>query len=70
MEDTSKERKTGENAWIVRVEEIKEYDISAKNPNKQEAVTHKSPLELVESVKENNMEIAVLLDEIEGILGN
>lgn len=57
-----------ENSWIVNVNDIKEYDISAKNPNRNEAVDHKSPLELVEKIKENNSEIATLLDEIEGIL--
>lgn len=63
-----KTRGLGENSWIVNVNDIKEYDISAKNPNKNEAVEHKSPLELVEKIKENNGEIAVLLDEIEAIL--
>ena len=66
--DSVKEQRTGENAWIVRAEEIKECDLSAKNPNKQEAVTHKSPLELVESIKESSAEVATLLDEIEMII--
>lgn len=63
-----KVRGISDNSWIVNVNNIKEYDISAKNPNRNEAVDHKSPLELVEKIKENNSEIAVLLDEIEGIL--
>ena len=66
--ESFKARKTGDNAWMVQVEDIKEYDLSAKNPNKQEAITHKSPLELVESIKENSAEVATLLDEIEMII--
>ena len=42
--------------------------VSTENPNKQEAITHKSPLELVESIKENSVEVSTLLDEIEMII--
>lgn len=61
-------RPISDNSWMINVNDIKEYDISAKNPNRNEAVDHQSPLELVEKIKENNSEIATLLDEIEGIL--
>lgn len=61
-------RARSENSWIVNASDIKEYDISAKNPNRNEAVEHQSPIELLEKIKENNNEIAVLLDEIETIL--
>jgi type I restriction enzyme M protein len=63
-----KTRKLSDSSWIIKVEDIKDYDISAKNPNKKDAIVHKSPLEIVESMKENNSEIAVLLDEIESAL--
>jgi type I restriction enzyme M protein len=63
-----KTRAISDNSWVINVNDIKEYDISAKNPNRNEAVDHQSPLELVEKIKENNSEIATLLDEIEGIL--
>jgi type I restriction enzyme M protein len=55
-------------AWVETYLRVVGYDISAKNPNRNEVVDHKSPLELVEKIKENNSEIAVLLDEIEMIL--
>jgi type I restriction enzyme M protein len=41
---------------------------SAKNPNKNETIEHKSPIELVENIKLNNSEINDLMDEIEVIL--
>jgi type I restriction enzyme M protein len=66
--DSWKERKLTDNSWIVQVNDIKEYDISAKNPNSVEVIEHKAPLELVESIKENSIMIDKLMDEIEEIL--
>ncbi|MED7788783.1 class I SAM-dependent DNA methyltransferase [Francisella sp. 19X1-34] len=61
-------RKLTENSWIVKVEDIKDYDISAKNPNKIETIEHKSPLELVNEIKQNTAEIDKLIGEIEAVL--
>lgn len=63
-----KDRTLTDNSWIVNVNDIDDYDISAKNPNSIEEIEHKSPLELVENIKENNLEINNLMDEIEAIL--
>jgi len=63
-----KDRRITENSWIVNVKTIKDFDISAKNPNKNDAIEHKSPIELVENIKLNNAEINDLMDEIETIL--
>jgi len=57
-----------DNSWIVNINDIKEFDISAKNPNKNEIIEHKSPIELVENIKGNNQEINDLMDEIKAIL--
>ena len=57
-----------DNSWIVNANDIKDFDISAKNPNKVEVIEHKSPIELVENIKDNNKEIDTLMDEIEAIL--
>ncbi len=57
-----------DNSWIVNINDIKEFDISAKNPNNIEVIEHKSPIELVENIKDNNREINDLMDEIEAIL--
>ena len=62
------ERKLTDNSWLVNVNDIKDYDISAKNPNKAEAVAHVSPLELVATIKQNNAQIDELMTEIEAIL--
>ena len=63
-----KERKLTENSWIVPVSEIRDYDISAKNPNRVETVEHKAPLEIVEAIKANSAQIDAIMDEIEAIL--
>jgi type I restriction enzyme M protein len=62
------ERKITDNSWIVNINDIKDYDISAKNPNRNDAIEHKSPIELVENIKVNNAEINDLMDEVEAIL--
>ena len=61
-------RKITANSWIVNINDIKDYDISAKNPNRAEAVAHVSPLELVKTIKANNAQIDELMTEIEAIL--
>ncbi len=57
-----------DNSWIVNINDIKDFDISAKNPNNVEVIEHKAPIELVENIKGNNKEINDLMDEIEIIL--
>ena len=66
--DSWESRKITPNSWIVNVNDIKDFDISAKNPNKNDAIEHKSPIELVENIKLNNALINDLLDEVEEIL--
>lgn len=66
--DVWEDRTLTDNSWIVNVNDIKEFDISAKNPNNVEVIEHKSPIELVENIKGNNREINDLMDEIEAIL--
>lgn len=63
-----KDRKLTDNSWIVNVNDIKDFDISAKNPKVKEVIEHKSPIELVENIKDNNNEINSLMSEIESIL--
>jgi len=47
-------RKISENSWIVKVDEVikRNYDLSARNPNKIKSVVYKKPEELIESVLE------------------
>ncbi len=57
------------NSWIVKASDIKDYDLSAKNPNKQRDINHLPPAEIMAKLKANDAEISELLDEIEQIMG-
>ncbi|MEA1918529.1 MAG: N-6 DNA methylase, partial [Campylobacterota bacterium] len=61
-------RELTDNSWVVHVNDIKDFDISAKNPNNNEVIAHRSPMELVKNIKSNNKEIDSLMDEVEKIL--
>lgn len=63
-------RVEGENTWIVPIADIvaKGYDLSAKNPNKQDDYEHRPALELVQSIKAKEERIAELLGELEALL--
>ncbi|MCB4744959.1 MAG: SAM-dependent methyltransferase, partial [Sulfurovum sp.] len=63
-----RERKLTDNSWIVNVNDITDYDISAKNPNSVEVVEHKAPLEIVESIKSNGAKIEKIMNEIEAVI--
>jgi type I restriction enzyme M protein len=64
----AKRNKRSGNDWTVSVSEIKDYDLSAKNPNKKTDIEHLPPLELIDSIKENDKEISNLINEVENIL--
>ncbi len=61
-------RKKSDKSWILHVKDIKDFDISAKNPNNIETIEHKSPEELLKNLKDNSKQINTLLDEVENIL--
>ncbi|MFN8672541.1 MAG: class I SAM-dependent DNA methyltransferase [Candidatus Sericytochromatia bacterium] len=66
----SDKKENSQNSWTVNVKDIKDFDISAKNPNKVEDIEHMPPLEIVEKIKTNDEAITNLIDEIELILVN
>ena len=53
------------NDWTINIADIKDYDLSAKNPHKIVEVVHQSPKELLTSIKQNDAQIAQLLTQIE-----
>jgi len=54
----------------VKIEDIikRDYDLSAKNPNKIKGVVYRKPEELVKSVLEKEKEIETLLRKLKGTL--
>jgi len=65
-----KKRLEGDNSWTSSVEDIveREFDLSAKNPNRKDDYEHKPALEIVQSIKAKEERIMDLLGELEGIL--
>lgn len=61
-----------ERSWIVAAEEIKgrSYDLTARNPNRQEAEALPSPMEIVASLLEREREILSIVEELDEMLGN
>jgi len=66
-----KSRKISENSWIVSIEEIRErdYDLTARNPNKKQETIDVAPEELVESILKKEKQILEVLEELRGIFG-
>lgn len=61
-----------EHSWIVSVKEIDErnYDLTARNPNRPEGELLPSPVEIVASLMEKEREILSILDELNQMLSN
>jgi type I restriction enzyme M protein len=61
-----------ENSWIVPFEAIKEreYDLTARNPNRPEGEELPSPVEIVAGLLEKEREIMSIVEELGEILNN
>ncbi len=66
--DKQPTREQGDCSWTVHVKDLKNLDLTARNPNRKEDYEHRRALDLVQSLKVKQERIATLLDEIEGIL--
>ena len=60
----------GENSWTVPTQDIAErdWDLSARNPNKEEELGHRPALELVQSIKAKEQRVIELIGELEELL--
>lgn len=63
-----KNREIGKNSWIIKVEDIKDYDLSAKNPNKNAEEILRKPEEIITEIEKNNSEIEKVIKELKNIL--
>lgn len=63
-------REVSESSWTVTVEEIikRNYDLTAKNPNKAELTNYRSPDKIVSRVLQKENEIARIIKEVKKIL--
>lgn len=63
-----KKREIWENSWIVKVGDIKDYDLSAKNPNKLKEEILRTPDEIIKNIEKNDEEIKILVSELKKII--
>ena len=71
MEDCRRKyqkREVSENSWLVKAENLKNYDLTAKNPNAKPDPAHKPPAELVREIEEREKKITELLNEIQHLI--
>jgi len=55
-------------SWIVPAEKLQNYNLTAKNPNREKDLSHKSPAELVRKIEVKENKIGKILAEIKKIL--
>ena len=59
---------SNENAWTVKATDIQNFDISAKNPTKQNQVALKSTIELKDLIRTKTDSISDLVNEVFAVL--
>ena len=63
-----KDKKITENSWIINVNDIKDFDLSAKNPNKIKEQIHRDPKDILEDIEKGNEKIGTIIQEIKKII--
>ena len=63
-------RAESENSWTLPIAEIEKrnFDLSAKNPNRRDDYEHRPALDLVQSIKAKEERVFALLEELENLL--
>ena len=61
-------RKETDNSWLVKVEDIKDADISAKNPNAEQEEKLLPPKEILQAIRTNDKALGELINDIESLL--
>jgi len=66
-----KKKALSENSWVISIDDIKErdYDLSARNPNRKLTIEYPAPEEIIASLEEKEKRISELLAEIKSVLG-
>jgi type I restriction enzyme M protein len=65
-------RSLGNNSWIIKASEIikNDYDLTAKNPNRDDNFIHRPALDIIQSIREKENRFIELLDELETMLNS
>lgn len=62
--ELQKTRALTQNSWIVNIDDIRDYDLSAKNPNKTVEEALPSPSAILEKIDERNGRITLLTAQL------
>lgn len=63
-----KNKTTGDHSWIVSVSDIRDYDISAKNPANIKEIIHQSPSDILHNITSTNQEILTLTNKLSQLI--
>jgi len=63
-----KDKKDNDDAWTVKVEDIKEYNLDLKNPSDVEETIDLSPHELIQQIISDEKKTLGLLEDVENLI--
>lgn len=63
-----KDKKITENSRTVNIDDIKDFDISAKNPNKIKEQIHRDPKDILAEIEDNNKKVELLISNLKKII--
>ena len=63
-----KNKKENGNAWKVRIEDVKDYNLDIKNPNDVEETLDLSPHELIDTILKDEETTLQLLREVKELI--
>jgi len=66
--DWTKDKKETEFSWKVNVNDIKDFDLSAKNPNKNKEEVLREPKEILEDIEKSDEKIKWLIGNLKGLI--
>jgi len=61
-------KKENPNAWCVKVEDIKDFNLDIRNPNDKEEIIDLSPHELIKQILDNERKTLDLLQDVEKLI--
>lgn len=57
-------REASDHSWLVKVEDLRSLDLTAKNPNGKQGIFHKNPMELIEAIEEKERKIISIINDM------
>lgn len=68
--ELQKEKKESENSWVLDIKDVDEktFDLSVKNPNKNDEVALRDPKEILKEIKKLDKESGEILDGVNKVL--